>query len=233
MEIDQRRRGLDAIVPDWKRVLQERRSQFRRGGRDRSTDHNHLVVSSHGKCTGVAAGNTCLAESLDAGTTWKMLKAEDGFGYEAAGQAIVDHNRWLFFNSFTGIFLTKDAGATWTNVYSGGATNSTGEMYHGSDGAYYVASSKGVLTSTDLTKWTVIPKSPNSSVVVGDGTNMFTSVSDLNPTTPYSTSHDGVTWSAYPSSPVAKGSWTMKYDVDHHLLYSSNGIGGFRRVKTQ
>jgi photosystem II stability/assembly factor-like uncharacterized protein len=197
------------------------------------TDHNHLVVSSHGKCTGVAAGNTCLAESLDAGATWTMLKADDGFGYEAAGQAIVDHDHWLFFNPFTGIYLTENAGRTWSHVYTKGATNSTGEMYSGADGTHYVASQNGVLKSADLTTWTLIANSPHSSVVVGDGKRMFTSVSDPNPATPYYTSSDGVTWSAYPSPKLAKGSWTMKYDLDHHLLYSSNGIGGFWRVKTQ
>jgi hypothetical protein len=89
-----------------------------------------------------------------------------------------------------------------------------------------------VITSMDLVNWTLIPNSPRSSVVTGDGETMFSSVTDLNPSTPYYTSSDGVIWAAYPSSKLGKGSWTMKYDLDHHLLYSSNGTAGFWRVRT-
>jgi hypothetical protein len=198
------------------------------------TDHQHLVVSSHAGCKGDAAGPICLAESTDAGTSWKMIKGDPGMSYEASGHALIDHDTWLYFQVFGGIFLTTDAGETWTHPHTQYAMNQTGEIPRDQNGNYYVASPGGVVKSADGLAWSLIPGSPRSSSLAGDGTVLFTSINDSNPATPYSTSSgDFSTWEAYESPQMSKGSWLMRYDVDHHLLYSSNELGGFWRVRTK
>ena len=198
------------------------------------TDHRHLPVSSHADCVGEAAGPVCLAESGDAGATWKMIKAHPAMSYEASGHAMLDHDTWLYFQVFGGIFLTQDAGKTWTRPYTVYADNQAGEVTRDKDGNYYVASPSGVVKSPNGLSWSLIPNSPRSTSLAGDGTVLFTSINDPNPAAPYSTSSGNFsTWKPYPAPQISKGSWLMRYDVDHHLLYSSNELAGFWRVRTQ
>jgi hypothetical protein len=191
-------------------------------------------VHSHGTCEGPVAGETCYAESTDAGATWRLIKAFPNLGYEAVGSAIINANTWLTFEPFSGIYLTQNAGQTWTHAYKGPAAEQTGGLYKHGDGNYYAASFDGVLKSADGIKWTLIPDSPRSFTIAGDGTTVWVSMWDEDPEVAYWTSTGNLTsWKAYASPKMKIGSWYMRYDRDHNLLYTSNMQGGLWRVKTK
>jgi len=193
-------------------------------------DHKHLVVSTHATCHGAADGPTCFAETMDAGATWRLIKVDPTMGYEAVGHVILNRTTWLNFTG-TGIFATQDSGKTWAKTFDVGGLNQTGEIYKADDGNYYSSSFGGVAKSADGLKWTLIDGSPHAGALAGDGTTMFTSAREANP--PYMTANGDYTqWADYPATDVKKGSWLMRYDKDHHLLYTSNETGGFWRVQT-
>jgi photosystem II stability/assembly factor-like uncharacterized protein len=170
---------------------------------------------------------------MDAGASWKLIKADPAMTYEATGHALLDSKTWLYFQVFGGIFLTQDAGATWTRPYQGYADNQNGDVYRGDDGVYYVASPGGVVKSSDGLSWSLIPNSPRSSALAGDGKAMFTSISDANPKAPYSVSTtEPESWQPYPSPAMSQGAWLMRYDRSHALLYSTNNRAGLWRVRT-
>lgn len=194
-------------------------------------DHKHLVVSTHAACHGAAEGPTCFAESTDAGATWRLIKVDPTMGFEGVGHVILNRTTWLNFTGIA-IFVTKDSGATWSKTYTGGAVNQSGELYKGSDGMLYTSTYAGVAKSSDGLAWTVIDGSPHADALAGDGTTLFVSGRQLNP--PYQTATgDYSQWSVYPADNVNHGSWLMRYDKDHHLLYTSNETGGFWRVQIE
>jgi photosystem II stability/assembly factor-like uncharacterized protein len=224
---------------DWKQLFPED-SEFARTV-DRTfvefiamnpSDHLHLVVSTHAECFGNVAGPTCFAESFDGGDTWRMAKADPRMGYEAVGHVVLNRDTWIGFAPHGGIFLTTDRGATWSNPLGGYASNQQGELYKAADGAYYAPSLGGVMRSADGLSWSHIPNTPRSFSMAGDGQNTFVSVQDDNPEPAYwSTRGDFSKWEGYPSPRIPRGSWLMRYDRDHNLLYSSNETGGFWRAK--
>jgi hypothetical protein len=198
------------------------------------TNPKHLLVSAHNACTGPYAGSgTCYATSTDAGASWTMLSADPNMGYEAVGQTMIDANTWIYYG--WGVFITKDAGKTWTKTVNNNLVmNQTGAQYKADDGNYYLPSSNGVLKSKDLMTWTAIPNSPHASSLAGDGTTMFLS-NNQDASAPYFVSTgDYSVWNRYPGpAGLTKGSWLMRYDRDHNLLYTSNETGGFWRVQTK
>jgi photosystem II stability/assembly factor-like uncharacterized protein len=198
------------------------------------TDHKHLVISSHGECSGPYAGPTCWAESFDAGKTWRLLKADPEMGYEFVGHVVINKTTWLQFDPLGGILKTTDSGASWQVAYPAGAWNQTGTLYKANDGYYYAPSNDGVIKSKDGLSWSLIEGSPRSASLAGDGDTIFTSFQDDAPEQPYYTSSGTLTsWKQYPAPKLKRGSWLMRYDRDHNLLYTSNEAGGFWRVQTK
>jgi hypothetical protein len=192
-------------------------------------DHLHLMVGTHANCKGAYGPGICFAESFDAGASWKMLKAPAGLYYENAHLLVLDRDTWLWFQAFDGIWRTSDHGATMPRVYQGSALNSEGALYRDKAGTYYAASYNGVLKSSDATTWSLIPSSPRSISVSGNGTSIVAS-GDPDKSASYSTSKDGgKTWTKVIGPQIEK-SWMMRYDADHDILYSSNHAGGFWRV---
>ena len=195
------------------------------------TNSRHVVVSFHAGCSGPWAPD-CLAESMDRGATWNLLHFPPGNG-EGSGQTIIDSKTWLYIDG--AIWRTGDGGGTWSKVHAGGALDS---FYQATNGKYYVAGGSGVLESSDTITWKLIPNSPNSIHIVGDGTTIFTSRKECNsnPCQPYGQAKesDPTTWTTYPAPPgLIRGGWLLHYDPDHHFLYSSNEFGGFWRVRTK
>jgi hypothetical protein len=94
----------------------------------------------------------------------------------------------------------------------------------------------GLAKSTDGISWSQLRGTPNSGSLAADGTTMFTSQRQADAAHRYYVSTgDPTVWTVYPSPAPAmtNGSWLMRYDPDHDLLYTSNETGGFWRVKTK
>ncbi len=180
------------------------------------TNHLHLVVSFHSGCTGDVAPN-CLAETVDGGTNWSLLKGPSDGG-EGSGPIVLNMTTWLYAVPFGGLFLTQDSGATWSKVADG----SHYELYHSKSGTYYLGSIHGVLKSSDGLVWDSIPDSGGQEQgIIGDGKTLY--VSQQNGTQYYTASEDNpVTWTNH-TVPGANGAYWMAYDEDHHILYQTAG----------
>jgi hypothetical protein len=198
------------------------------------TAHQHLLVTFHDNCGGAFAPN-CLAESLDGGATFRLVKGPlPGWG-EGAGPFILGGARWLMTTPQNGAFFSGDSGATWKQVAQG----MDRQLYRVSGGSYFVGSDYGVLRSADGETWTKIEGAPTFDAVIGDGTRLFGSVRFAEFVSaeqqPYFTSleSDGNTWTSLPSPKMKSGGVYFAYDADHKLLYSANTATGLWRMKTQ
>jgi collagen type VII alpha len=221
-------------------------------------DHLHLTVTFHGDCRNAPSGGhactdgqggancwACIAETVDGAMSWKPLTNSAQGWSEGDGQTILSGSTWLYGdyggNGTTGgIWRTTDAGATWTQVYTGSAS---GAALTAKDGTYYVAGAGGLLHSTDGITWTPVPGSPGGNTVNGalfiadSGTHLYASggqYSGDEPATGWYESapdSDPTTWTpAFNYTAMVQGGSTLAYDPDHHLLYSSNLTTGLWRV---
>jgi hypothetical protein len=216
-------------------------------------DHLHLVVGTHGNCSGAYAP-TCGAESTDGGTTWKLFTTPFLKTWaEQTGPYVLNKTSWLFATIFDGLWLTTDRGANWTKLSPGAGVNGAagGEytvhpLLPGPDGVYYLPLAQqggadgGLLRSTDGTSWSVVSKSPkgayNLGFTRGDG-HLY--LSDRTGSTYYVASDaDPATWSKLPypaelATLNGQGGVFLDYDAVHHILYSSNFEGGAFRMVTR
>jgi hypothetical protein len=196
------------------------------------TDHQHLVVSFHADCLSGGFGPECLAQTKDGGATWTLFKGPLSGWQEASGPYVLNSTTWLLSTPQSGLFYTADSGGTWENV--GPGTNLS--FYKAADDSYYAASDYGVLHSPDAHVWTKIDASPTSNGLVGDGVRLFTSKRDADTDQqPYFTApeSDSTTWTPYASPKLAHGGHYLRFDADHHLMYSANTTSGLWRVVTR
>jgi hypothetical protein len=190
-------------------------------------DHFHLVVGAHAGCA-APYGPACEAETTDGGETWKFVKLPISSGFEeGAGPWVLDATSWLYSGG-SGLFLTTDHGATWSDVTPSGAHYYMGgeEEIHPivrtPGGTYLLTSTSGIVKSDNGRSWSLIANSGGRTVgLVMGGASLFSSdwwspilntakVSDLG------------TWSPLPSPPLSGAGFAyVDYDVDHHVLYGS------------
>ena len=196
------------------------------------TNHQHLIVSPHFACevgafNGLPKTSSCILETTDAGVTWKILEGTPG-GVEGGGPWMDDSNTWYWSRSSEGLWRTANAGLSWEHVYAGGYA-SIGDVKL-SNGKRYCGGVFSMLESSDGgASWTTIPNSPGAQFVAGDGDRLF-SARDIYFNT--ASVNDPSTWTSLPSLPVPKetNTWDIKYDPDHHILYSVDNTAGFWRM---
>lgn len=208
---------------DWQQVLTPDVGQylpnlFINGVTMDPADPRHLLVSSHGGCSGEYAPN-CLVETKDGGDTWRVVGAPPA-NPEGAEPYIIDDTTWLYA-TFDGLFVTSDAGVTWDQraPRSFGSNHPT---YRASTGLYYVPGDNGLLESPDGLEWT----STGGGRMVGfvsDGTTMYTAdqwsfsyqtALETAPTTWTPFTSMGMDEAADGNSPY------LDFDRDHHILYA-------------
>jgi photosystem II stability/assembly factor-like uncharacterized protein len=242
---------------DWTNVLTpEITSAFYAGGQITGVsmdpgDHTHLVIESHGGsgCTydaGTDAGGigTCLAESTDSGTTWKLLEIPQPWA-ENSSVAILTRKTWLWGGFFGGLWQTADEGTTWNEVPVNDAGSSPGlpnayaetnyyEPYswRDSSGRYYLPTKSwflpgGVIRSepNDTSRWVAIPGSPQAQFLYPTSTQLVMS-SEGDPHYYVASQSDPSTWTplAGPDAGLnSQGGLGVyeAYDSFHHILYSS------------
>lgn len=211
-------------------------------------DHKHLILTFHETCM-LDGAQTCIAESKDAGTTWKLIAGQaDWNGGEGQILYFLDaSDHWIWGSQTNGFYRTENGGASWTQlkdehdmVFSTSHLQGSG-MYRTAADVYYLAAANGLYRSTDAGKtWTSIPDTgPISGGMLGDGETLYTSRcyfggfcqerTDFLLTSPES---DGLTWTVLPSPPMTEGG-SLGFDKGHDLLFSSNGADGFWRVRTR
>jgi hypothetical protein len=191
------------------------------------TNPAHLVTSPHGSCSGTATPG-CVAETTDSGASWKVLANGAPEWVETANLEVMDASTWLVGQIFGKTWRTGNAGASWQEVGPADAA----AYYHATSGTIYSAGIGGVQKSADDgVTWQLIPNSPKSSVITGDGSFIYVNWDKGYFSAPES---DTSKWTDMKSPPSAGGAClpSFTYDRDHKLLYTTNCASGFWRVTT-
>jgi hypothetical protein len=192
------------------------------------TNSKHLVATFHADCKG-DIGPNCLAESNDAGATWRIFKGPTKAWEERAGAIVFDATSFIYHAFEDGVFYTHDSGATWERVADG----SNFQLYVASDGFYYLGSIYGLIRSKDGHEWAKVMGAPQADALVGDGTRMFTAFGDDKPQFATAMESDTTTWTTWKTPAKFTHRVSMfGYDSGHHILYSANTVDGLWRVVT-
>jgi hypothetical protein len=203
----------------------------------------HLVVSAHALCQ-APYGAVCEAETTDGGATWKITTVpipNQTDWIAGAGAFIIDANSWLFSTYSRGLWLTRDRGATFTEVTPAGATGVTNgkvitlPFAPGPGGKYYLAAMEGVLDSADALAWSLLPSSGGRAVGLAFGTDRIFASDQWSPSYHVANSADPTTWTPIdpPAGvPSTQGAPYLAYDTVHHVLYASGWSAGFYRRVT-
>ncbi len=201
------------------------------------TNPKHLIVTPHFECEigagpgGLPKTKNCLLETMDAGATWKILEGTPGSG-EGAGHWMADSKTWFWAAYFGGMYRTIDGGASWQHVYDGGYADPAGFSPGG--GKWFTGGEFNLLSSADGATWKKLDPSPGASNVTGDGKIIFVSRGASYQSAPVA---DPTKWTKLAAPAFAKPdsarSWALKYDPDHHVLYSLNSTDGFWRMRTE
>jgi hypothetical protein len=207
-------------------------------------DHQHLLLTFHAVCN-PPHHSACMAESHDAGGTWKIVEGDASWtGGEGQGAWFLDKGQTFLWGAETnGLWRTTDGGATWKQVAdSNSIGHAKGQLHRTSDGRYFLGGSNGMLFSPDGVSWSLVKGSPQTEIgLVSDGKTMYASVGfpwnpgqGPPPYKPFYTSSeaDGMTWTQM-GSPLLSNGGELHFDSDHHILYSSNLDAGFYRVVVQ
>jgi hypothetical protein len=203
----------------------------------------HLVVSAHALCQ-APYGPVCEAETTDGGVTWKITTVpipNQTDWIAGAGAFILDANSWLFSTYSSGLWLTHDRGATFTNVTPTGASGVTNgkvitlPFAPGPGGSYYLGGMEGVLTSADALTWSLLPKSGGRATGLAYATDRIFVSDQWTPTYHVGEAATPTTmWTPIdpPAGvPSTQGAPYLAYDTVHKVLYSSGWFGGiYRRV---
>jgi hypothetical protein len=196
------------------------------------TDPKHLAVSFHNNCKGAYAP-MCMAESKDAGATWRLFKGPAAGWVENARPIVLGTTTLLYATALDGLFYSGDSGATWEKVGGGGGH----QVYRAADGYYYLGTAYGMSRSSDGHVWTKIDGSPNSDGIIGDGKRMFTGwPTCCGNTQPFwaASESNGTSWSKLASPDLSRGRFPyFAYDGDHHVLYAATSKTGLLRMVTQ
>jgi hypothetical protein len=199
------------------------------------TDHQHLVVSTHGGCKAPYDPN-CIAETKDGGASWSVLAAPEGWT-EGGGLVLVKGGHWIWCGST--LMVTTDGGKTWSqNALDGGgsceAEYTIRSFVPAANGNYYLGSRNGVLRSIDGKQWEHVPNSSGTMVMIAQGSTQVLAANQWQPAIQAASLDDDTTWSAVPAPPqIAQGSDGgipfLAYDDAHHILYASMFSGGVAR----
>jgi hypothetical protein len=200
------------------------------------TDHQHLVVSTHGACT-APYGPSCIAETKDGGSSWRVLSAPEGWA-EGGGLILVKGGHWIWCGST--MMVTTDAGASWDRdaLAAGGsceAEYTIRSFVPAANGKYYLGSRNGVLRSTDGLTWEHVPGTSGTLVMIAQGSNQVFAANQWQASLRSASLDDDEQWTDLAAPPqIGSGSDGgipfLAYDDAHHILYASMFSGGVARM---
>jgi hypothetical protein len=200
------------------------------------TDHLHLVVSTHGGCKAPYAPS-CIAETKDGGTSWRVLKAPEGW-FEGGGLVLVKGGLWLWCGS--SMMVTTNAGESWQpDALAGGgsceAEYTIRSFVPAANGKYYLGSRNGVLVSSDGEQWQRAPSTSGLMVMIAQGSKQVFAANQWMPKLWVANLDSDDTWTDLPApSQIAQGSDGgipfLAFDDAHSILYASMFSGGVARM---
>jgi hypothetical protein len=199
-------------------------------------DHRHLVVSTHGACA-PPYDPSCIAESFDAGSSWRVAKAPEGWS-EGGGLIIVHDGLWVWCGSE--LMVTTDGGKTWNDGALEGGGSCEAEytirpFVPAANDKYYLGSRNGVLESDDGEKWRHVASTSGSLVMIAQGSRRVFAASQWQPVLKWASLDDDSTWHDLPTPPQIDeggdgGIPFLAYDDEHHVLYASLFSAGVARL---
>jgi hypothetical protein len=207
------------------------------------TNHKHILLTFHEACLPPHT-STCIAESSDAGASWKLHDGKAGWN-GGEGQVIFflgNSQTWLWGSQSNGYFRSGDSGTTWEEIPGMSTTHLQGtELVQRADGTYFLAGAAGIYRSPDgmASNWHLIQNTgPIVGGMVSTGKNLYAGpcygggACQHAPllTSPLS---DGNTWTKVSSYPDIPQGGNFGYDSGHHLFYSSNMAQGLWRAVMQ
>ncbi|MES1182775.1 MAG: hypothetical protein ABUL60_03115 [Myxococcales bacterium] len=200
------------------------------------TDHLHVVVSTHGGCKD-PYGPSCIAETKDGGSSWKLLKAPEGW-VEGGGLVLVKGGLWIWCGS--SMMVTTDGGKTWQpDVLEGGGTceaeYTIRSFVPAANGKYYLGSRNGVLVSPDGETWQRVANTNGFMVMIAQGSKRVFAANQWAPDLKSATLDLDDTWTDLPApAQIAQGSDGgipfLAFDDTHGILYASMFSGGVARM---
>jgi hypothetical protein len=209
----------------------------------------HLLLASHSPWAGSTPAG--VLESTDGGmtftahpppTAWPSGTIGVNFFHEPT-LGLGSERTWLISVDGSGLWLTPDAGSTWSNVSTFGTVHGgNGDLYFTRAGVAYAGANHQMVRSADhgLTWEAVGPSFPDGYYqVIGDGNVLYAQESNTGANSvgpqPYITSPetDGKTWSPYQggAQTFADGPYSMRFDPIRRVLYSSNWRTGVWALK--
>jgi hypothetical protein len=200
------------------------------------TDHLHVVVSTHGGCSAPYAPS-CIAETTDGGSSWRVLTAPEAW-FEGGGLVVVKGGLWIWCGS--SMMVTKDAGKSWSQdaLVGGGsceAEYTIRPFVPAANGKYYLGSRSGVLQSADGAKWEHVSTTSGNMVMIAQGSQRVFAANQWQPSIRSAKLDDDQTWSDLATPPqISQGSDGgipfLAYDDTHGILYASMFSGGVARM---
>ena len=182
---------------------------------------------------------------------------------DGPGQTMVNGTTWFYgTNGPQGLWRTTTGGVAvngapaWTqvNLYTNDAgamqplASTIGSVYLAEDGTFYSGGNYAIVHSTDGINWTqlsgqyapALGSQNGSSPIVDTGTIVYITGSGSNWSAPVSAIQgykssaptSGLFTKMTSPTQAAGGLW-IKYDPVNHMLYTSNNLTGFWRLKTQ
>ena len=200
------------------------------------TDHLHVVVSTHGACS-APYDPSCIAETKDGGSSWRVLSAPEGWN-EGGGLVLVKGGSWIWCGST--MMVTTDAGASWSKDVLGDGGSCEAEytirsFVPASNGNYYLGSRNGVLRSADGAHWERIATTSGLMVMIAQGSQQVFAANQWQPSLSSAHLDDDATWGNLPApAQISQGSDGgipfLAYDDAHAILYASMFSGGVARM---
>ncbi len=200
------------------------------------TNHLHVVVSTHGACE-APYEPSCIAETQDGGSTWKLMSSPEAWA-EGGGLILVQGDNWIWCG--TSMLLTADGGKTWNSADLEGGGSCEAEytirsFVPAANGKYYLGSRQGVLRSDDGKQWEHIPTSSGTMVMIAQGSKQVFAANQWQPSIQMASLDDDESWSDIAAPPqISQGSDGgipfLAYDDAHGILYASMFSGGLARM---
>jgi hypothetical protein len=179
---------------------------------------------------------SCIAETKDGGSTWRLLRAPEGWA-EGGGLILVKGGLWIWCGST--VMITTDGGQTWSSDALEGGGSCEAEytiraFEPAANGKYYLGSRQGVLESADGEQWRHVPGTSGTLVMIAQGSEQVFAANQWAPSIRSASLGNDETWTDMGAPPqISQGSDGgipfLAYDDAHGILYASMFSGGVAR----
>jgi photosystem II stability/assembly factor-like uncharacterized protein len=204
------------------------------------TDFNHVVVSCHYYWNGGEPSG--IFETKDGGNTFIVHPPGPGMGSASKSVAFVyeptlklgSKDTWLVVEDMTSMYITRDAGATWKNVWDKGSPHG-GVIGHcwTKSGVFYTGGYQAPMRSADAgATWEQAPGSPYAyfTDVACDGDKLYISGQAAEFAWFTSPETDAAHWTKSAVTP-GYGASEIIFDPLNRIIYSANNTAGIWALK--